>query len=41
MDYFLKGLDEIGFRDNNYIKERLSLDVQINAQGLIYWQKNS
>jgi glyoxylase-like metal-dependent hydrolase (beta-lactamase superfamily II) len=41
MDYFQKGLNEIGFRDNNFIEERLSLDVQINTQGLIYWQKNS
>ena len=41
MDYFLKGLNEIGFQNNDYAKDRLSLDVLINTQGLIYWQKNS
>ncbi len=40
MDYFLKGLNEIGFQNNDVAKDRLSLDVQINTQGLIYWQKN-
>ena len=41
MDYFLEGLYEIGFQNNDYAKDRLSLDVLINTQGLIYWQKNS
>ena len=41
MDYFLEGLNEIGFYNNDYAKDRLSLDVLINTQGLIYWQKNS
>ena len=41
MDYFLEGLNEIGFQNNDYAKDRLSLDVRINTQGLIYWQKNS
>ena len=41
MEYFLKGLDEIGFRNNDFAKKRLSLDVQINTQGLIYWHKNT
>jgi len=40
MDYFLKGLSEIGFQNNDVARDRLSLDVQINTQGLIYWQKN-
>ena len=40
MDYFLKGLNEIGFQNNDVARDRLSLDVQINTQGLIYWQKN-
>ena len=40
MDYFLKGLNEIGMSDTNFAEERLSLDVKINAQGLIYWYKN-
>ena len=39
MDYFLEGLNEIGFQNNDYAKNRLSLDVLINTQGLIYWQK--
>mgnify|MGYP003972925327 FL=1 len=41
MDYFLEGLNAIGFQNNDYAKDRLSLDVLINTQGLIYWQKNS
>ena len=41
MDYFLEGLNEMGFQNNDYAKDRLSLDVLINTQGLIYWQKNS
>ena len=41
MEYFLKGLDEIGFRNNDFAKKRLSLDIQINTQGLIYWHKNT
>jgi glyoxylase-like metal-dependent hydrolase (beta-lactamase superfamily II) len=41
MEYFLEGLNEIGFQNNDYAKDRLSLDVLINTQGLIYWQKNS
>ena len=41
MDYFLKGLSEIGVSDTNFAEERLSLDVKINTQGLLYWQKNS
>ena len=41
IDYFLEGLNEIGFQNNDYAKDRLSLDVLINTQGLIYWQKNS
>ena len=41
MDYFLKGLSEIGVSDTNFAEERLSLDVKINTQGLLYWQKSS
>ena len=40
MNYFLKGLNEIGVSDKNFVEKRLSLDVKINAQGLIYWHKN-
>ena len=39
MDYFLKGLKNIGYEDLNYCKKRLKLDVKINTQGLIYWQQ--
>ncbi len=38
MDYFLNGLNKIGFSNDNFSKKRLKLDVQINTQGLIYWQ---
>ena len=40
MNYFLNGLKKIGLSDIDFAKERLKLDVQINTQGLIYWQKN-
>ena len=39
MDYFLKGLKNIGCEDLNYCKQRLELDVKINTQGLINWQQ--
>ena len=39
MSYFLKGLNEIGVSDKNFVEERLKLDVKINTQGLIYWQQ--
>ena len=39
MSYFLKGLNEIGVSDKNFVEERLKLDVEINTQGLIYWQQ--
>ena len=38
MDYFLNGLNQIGFSNDDFSKKRLKLDVQINTQGLIYWQ---
>jgi len=38
MDYFLNGLNQIGFSNDDFSKKRLELDVQINTQGLIYWQ---
>jgi len=40
MNYFLKGLNEIGVSDKIFVEKRLSLDVKINTQGLIYWHKN-
>ena len=41
MSYFLGGLEKIGVEDLNFCRERLKLDVKINTQGLIYWQKIS
>lgn len=41
MNYFLEGIEKIGCKDLNFCRERLELDVKINTQGLIYWQKNS
>ena len=41
MSYFLEGLEKIGVEDLNFCRERLKLDVKINTQGLIYWQKIS
>ena len=38
MEYFLNGLNKIGFSNDDFSKKRLELDVQINTQGLIYWQ---
>ncbi len=38
MGYFLNGLNQIGFSNDDFSKNRLKLDVQINTQGLIYWQ---
>jgi len=39
MDYFLKGIEKSGFKDLDFCRERLELDVKINTQGLIYWQQ--
>jgi len=41
MSYFLEGIEKIGIKDLDFCRERLELDVKINTQGLIYWQKNS
>jgi glyoxylase-like metal-dependent hydrolase (beta-lactamase superfamily II) len=41
MSYFLEGIEKIGVKDLDFCRERLELDVKINTQGLIYWQKNS
>ncbi len=38
MGYFLDELNKIGFSNDDFSKKRLELDVQINTQGLIYWQ---
>jgi len=39
MNYFLEGVEKIGVKDLDFCRERLELDVKINTQGLIYWQK--
>jgi glyoxylase-like metal-dependent hydrolase (beta-lactamase superfamily II) len=39
MNYFLEGIEKIGYKDLHLCRERLELDVKINTQGLIYWQK--
>ena len=39
MNYFLEGIEKIGFKDFDFCRERLELDVKINTQGLIDWQK--
>ena len=39
MNYFLEGIEKIGVKDLDFCRERLELDVKINTQGLIYWQK--
>ena len=39
MNYFLEGIEKIGYNDLHLCRERLELDVKINTQGLIYWQK--
>ena len=39
MNYFLEGIEKIGYKDLYLCRERLELDVKINTQGLIYWQK--
>lgn len=38
--YFLKGIQDIGFKDLEFIKNKLKLDIDINTQGLIFWQKH-
>ncbi len=39
MDYFLKGIEKSGFKDLNFCRNRLELDVKINTLGLIHWQQ--
>ena len=39
MSYFLKGIKKVGNDDIEFCRERLKLDVEINTQGLIYWQQ--
>ena len=39
MDYFLQELQKMGFTDQDSCKEKLKFDVELNTQGLIYWQQ--
>jgi len=39
MDYFLEGVEKSGFKDLDFCRKRLELDVKINTQGLIHWQQ--
>ncbi len=39
MNYFLKGIKKVGNDDLEFCRDRLKLDVEINTQGLIYWQQ--
>ena len=39
MDYFLQELQKMGFTDQDSSREKLKFDVELNTQGLIYWQQ--
>jgi len=39
MSYLLKGIEKVGNDDLEFCRDRLKLDVEINTQGLIYWQQ--
>ena len=39
MDYFLQQLQKMGFTNQDSCKEKLRVDVELNTQGLIYWQQ--
>jgi len=39
MSYFLKGIKKVGNDDLEFCRDRLKFDVEINTQGLIYWQQ--
>ena len=39
MSYFLKGFEKSGFKDLDFCRKRLELDVKINTQGLIHWRQ--
>ena len=41
MNYFLKGIKKVGNDDLEFCRDRLKLDVEINTQGLIYWQQKT
>ena len=39
MSYFLKGFEKSGFKDLDFCRKRLELDVKINTLGLIHWRQ--
>jgi len=39
MDHLLLQLHKMGFTDQDSCKEKLKVDVELNTQGLIYWQQ--
>ncbi len=39
MNYLLMQLQGIGFKDQDFARQRLQKDVEINTQGLIHWQQ--
>jgi hypothetical protein len=38
MQYLLKQLEQTGISNLDFCKEKLTNDVALNTQGLIYWQ---
>ncbi len=39
MGYFLMQLQRMGVKDQDFCKQKLQKDVELNTQGLIYWQQ--
>ena len=39
MDHLLQQLQKMGFTDQDSCREKLMVDVELNTQGLIYWQQ--
>ena len=39
MDHLLQQLQKMGFTNRDFCKEKLKVDVELNTQGLIYWQQ--
>ena len=39
MDHLLQQLQKMGFTNQDFCKEKLTVDVELNTQGLIYWQQ--
>ena len=39
MGYFLMQLKRMGVKDQDFCKQKLQKDVELNTQGLIYWQQ--